>query len=161
MPLKLALAVRETVAGHRLGALEGGAGATFLAPPALPMHPWCQGPEVGGLFGQQGPAGTTPTALDKGRGLPQPRKEIPPPTHAPTTALLPCQTQCHKCRSLWDIPPALQESLRAPGGGAIKAEGVCRWVFPGERTWSPFEAGILRVRKGGWRALGAHQLCWG
>ena len=32
MPLKLAPAVRETVAGHRLGALEGGGG--------LPMHPW-------------------------------------------------------------------------------------------------------------------------
>ena len=27
MPLRLALAVRETVAGHRLGALEGGGGA--------------------------------------------------------------------------------------------------------------------------------------
>ena len=26
MPLKLALGVRETVAGHRLGALEGGGG---------------------------------------------------------------------------------------------------------------------------------------
>ena len=34
MPLKLALGVRETVAGHRLGALEGG------VPPPLPMHPW-------------------------------------------------------------------------------------------------------------------------
>ena len=33
MPLKPALAVRETVAGHRLGALEG-------VPPPLPMHPW-------------------------------------------------------------------------------------------------------------------------
>ena len=31
MPLKLALAVRETVAGHRLGALEGGAGG-YLPP---------------------------------------------------------------------------------------------------------------------------------
>ena len=36
MPLKLALAVRETVAGHWMGALEGGLGG---APP-LPMHPW-------------------------------------------------------------------------------------------------------------------------
>ena len=35
MPLKLALGVRETVAGHRLGALGGGGGG---AP--LPMHPW-------------------------------------------------------------------------------------------------------------------------
>ena len=34
MPLKLALAVMETVAGHRLGTLEGGAGA-----PHLPTHP--------------------------------------------------------------------------------------------------------------------------
>ena len=36
MPLKLALAVRERVAGHRLGALEGVGG--YL--PLLPMHPW-------------------------------------------------------------------------------------------------------------------------
>ena len=35
MPLRLALGVRETVAGHRLGALGGGGGA-----PSLPMHPW-------------------------------------------------------------------------------------------------------------------------
>ena len=34
MPLKLALAGRVTVAGHRLDALEGGGGS----PP--PMHPW-------------------------------------------------------------------------------------------------------------------------
>ena len=36
MPLKLALGTRATVAGHRLGALEGGGG--YLLP--LPMHPW-------------------------------------------------------------------------------------------------------------------------
>ena len=35
MPLKLAVAVRETVAGHRLGALKGGG-----VPPPFPMHPW-------------------------------------------------------------------------------------------------------------------------
>ena len=38
MPLSLAFAVRETVAGHRLGALEGGGGVappsnTYLPPP--------------------------------------------------------------------------------------------------------------------------------
>ena len=33
MPLKLPLAVRETAAGHRLGALEGG------VPPPVPLHP--------------------------------------------------------------------------------------------------------------------------
>ena len=38
-PLKLAQAVRETVAGHRLGALEGGG-----VPPPLPMHPWLPSP---------------------------------------------------------------------------------------------------------------------
>ena len=38
MPLRLALTVRGTVAGHRLGALEGGGG-----PPPLPMHPCCLG----------------------------------------------------------------------------------------------------------------------
>ena len=36
MPLKLALGVRGTVAGHRLGALEGGG---WVPPPPLPMHP--------------------------------------------------------------------------------------------------------------------------
>ena len=36
MPLRLALAVRGTVAGHWLGALEGGGGR--VSPP-LPMHP--------------------------------------------------------------------------------------------------------------------------
>ena len=35
IPLKLALGVGETVAGHRLGALEGGGGS----PLPLPMHP--------------------------------------------------------------------------------------------------------------------------
>ena len=34
MPLKPALAVRETAAGHRLGALEGGGDSP------LSMHPW-------------------------------------------------------------------------------------------------------------------------
>ena len=39
MPLKLALGVRETVAGHRLGALEGGGGRVHSPPPPLPTHP--------------------------------------------------------------------------------------------------------------------------
>ena len=37
MPLKPALAVRGTVAGHRLGAPEGGGGSP--PPPSFPMHP--------------------------------------------------------------------------------------------------------------------------
>ena len=48
MPLKLALDIRGTVAGHRLGALEGGGGGAYLPPfqcipggaPPLPMHRW-------------------------------------------------------------------------------------------------------------------------
>ena len=39
MPLRPALGVRGTVAGHRLGALEGGLGGI---PPPLPMHPRSQ-----------------------------------------------------------------------------------------------------------------------
>ena len=35
MPLKLALAVKETVAGHRLGALPGGGYHASLPPPPL------------------------------------------------------------------------------------------------------------------------------
>ena len=45
MPLKLALAVRETVAGRRLGALEGGGGGLGGTPPLLPVHP-CPSPLV-------------------------------------------------------------------------------------------------------------------
>ena len=44
MPLKLALAVRETVAGHRLGAPRGMEGAS----PSLPMHPCPPPPPPGG-----------------------------------------------------------------------------------------------------------------
>ena len=45
MPLKLALGVRETVAGHRLGALEGGGGylpPSFQCIPGVtpPPSPW-------------------------------------------------------------------------------------------------------------------------
>ena len=44
MPLTLALGVRETVAGHRLGALEGGGVPPMshreLPPPPFTMHPW-------------------------------------------------------------------------------------------------------------------------
>ena len=40
MPLKLVLAVKGTVAGHRLGALQGGGGGA----PLLPRHPWNPSP---------------------------------------------------------------------------------------------------------------------
>ena len=42
MPLRLALGVRGTVAGHGLGALRGGGGGAG-APPSLPMHPLGRG----------------------------------------------------------------------------------------------------------------------
>ena len=41
MQLRLALAVWETPAGHRLGALKGGVG--WGGAPLLPMHPWLRG----------------------------------------------------------------------------------------------------------------------
>ena len=44
MPLRLALAVRGTVAGHRLGALEGGGGGLYLTP--LAMHAWGPGVRI-------------------------------------------------------------------------------------------------------------------
>ena len=46
MPLSLALAARETVAGHRLGALEAGGGG---GDPPLSMHPWWGGGVRGGV----------------------------------------------------------------------------------------------------------------
>ena len=39
MPFRLALAVRETVAGHRLGALEGGGGVRVSMEAHTPPHP--------------------------------------------------------------------------------------------------------------------------
>ena len=47
MPFKLALGVRETVAGHRLGALGGGGGGQPLPPPPPLLHP-CGGKGGGG-----------------------------------------------------------------------------------------------------------------
>ena len=41
MPLRLTLAIRETVAGHRLDALEGGGGGGYLPP--FPMHAFPRG----------------------------------------------------------------------------------------------------------------------
>ena len=57
MPSKLALAVRETVAGHRLGALEGGGGA----PPPLPVQPWGSGEGGGGAGGHVNTPKTRPS----------------------------------------------------------------------------------------------------
>ena len=53
MPLKLALAVRETVAGHRPGALQGGDGGL---PSPLPMHPY-EAPIPGMPMASSTPAG--------------------------------------------------------------------------------------------------------
>ena len=66
MPLSLALAVRETVAGHRRGALEAEEGVT----PPFPMHPWVCPPPVSFILsaislGWGPPTGGTPG----GRGL--------------------------------------------------------------------------------------------
>ena len=51
MPLKLALGVRETAAGHRLGALEGGGGLPMHpCPPLPPPPPFKCTPGRGGLL---------------------------------------------------------------------------------------------------------------
>ena len=59
----------------------------------------------------------------------------------------------------WQTPPHQRLAHIPMGGGGvggIKAERVRRLVFPGVRTCSPFEKGILRLQMGG---LGADQ--WG
>ena len=48
--------------------------------------------------------------------------------------------------------------LQGGGGGARKAEGVCRLILPGVRTCLPFEERILHSWIGG---LVAHLLHWG
>ena len=48
--------------------------------------------------------------------------------------------------------------LLSGGGGAIKAERVCRLVLPGKRMCAPFEEGILHSWIGG---LVANRLGWG
>ena len=95
MPLKLALGVRETVAGHRLGALEGGGS------PPLPMHPWGGGVIWGAKLCQFG-GGTFLwrgefAAGGGGGGGAYHRPQRPPPAtaspsagHGPWAAVIPC-----------------------------------------------------------------------
>ena len=72
MPLKPALADRETAAGHRLGALQGGGGGV---PTPLPMHPWIH---TSPLFPKPpSPAPSTPrpfSLIGIFTALPTPRK---------------------------------------------------------------------------------------
>ena len=79
MPLKLALTVRGTVAGHRLGALEGGE-----PPPPLPMHPWHRGMPYYFVEGDPPPTCVYSKfkMLRMTQGIqkcPQNTKQIPPP----------------------------------------------------------------------------------
>ena len=92
MPGKRALAVRETVAGHRLGALEGG-----LPPPPLPMPPW-----VGGLAGAGQPPPPPPAARVhqqspvRGPGAPHPHPPIGGGEHPPNSTASGA-TSCGAC----------------------------------------------------------------
>ena len=61
MPLSLALAVRGTVAGRRLGALEGGGGGVAYLPSNAPLVP---GAAAGGGGGVPACGGRGPSALD-------------------------------------------------------------------------------------------------
>ena len=67
LPLSLALAVRETAAGHRLGALEGGGGLTpFQCIPA------CAPLQIGGRFPQFALILCTLTGSDVARAMHRP-----------------------------------------------------------------------------------------
>ena len=109
IPLRLALGVRETAAGHRLGALLGG------ADPLLPMHPWVR--RVG-----------TSCAHASTNG--PPRVPLHPPAHtSPHTPALPLS-----CRCRWQG----RSSLGAGGGtgaaatrGGSGGPGLARAPAPG------------------------------
>ena len=57
----------------------------------------------------------------------------------------------------------MHRALQGGGGGAIKAEGVCRLVLRGVRTCAPLEEGGHHARRGGLVAhpLGRVQQGWG
>ena len=86
-PLKLALGVRETVAGRRLGALKGGGGGK---PPPLLMHRW----------------GHTPAPMFA--PLLMPLLCRPPPPPCPTAPLPHCRAGS-RANSLEGSPPAPKE----------------------------------------------------
>ena len=106
MPLKPALGVSGTVAGHCLGALDGG-----LPPPPPPMHPW------GGGYRSQDP-----------RPLPTPPQGEPPVTFIYSSYRPEESTVGHVS---WSPPPTKPPSQPPPpgqqsvggGGGAKKRPG--------------------------------------
>ena len=99
MPLKLAVAVRGTAAGHRLSALEGDG----CPPPPLPMHPWvrqniplvhCTFPPAG-VWGVGGSTQVTRAPMVSASFLLYPLRHPTPPSVAPPPdgATLPLRDQ--------------------------------------------------------------------
>ena len=95
LPLRLALGVRETVAGQRLGALEGAGGGAGVVPPPLSMHPG-----QGGGSCQQ-----APPPAEQPRALPLPLGAEPRPPSRPRLAPLAVEAGVYRNACLPPPPP--------------------------------------------------------
>ena len=136
MPLKLALSVRETAAGRRLGALEGGGGVLH----SLPMHPGGGGGAVGPgphmardqevpQMGHQNFKGTAGHTRQRGvhRSKPMapgnstnewlapvdssdalhPPQPVPPPFDPPPSPKTECVHSSLKIAAMWTLQPSM------------------------------------------------------
>ena len=127
LPLELALGVRETVAGHRLGALEKGGGG-YLHP--LPMHhpPPPPPPQPSDwrlpMSCPRGPQGGMCSCIAVQVPSWGPSRRCRPSTRTPW----PWRAQVRRCP--------------VPRDGHAAAMGVDRWA--GARSWVPEEGGPAR-----------------
>ena len=127
MSLKLALAVRETVAGHRLGVLEGGGGCSRPGTSEIRGYPGDGSPSTGWN------ADGTPKASVRCRGLN--RREAPLAGEAPPRCSTPSM---HRQRAT----PLMQLSAHTRG------RGVSDGLFPEKLGLRMLPAVELSARAG-------------
>ena len=126
MPLRPALAVRGTVAGHRLGALEGGGeGGRLPTPPSVPLHRHCTPQDVPTPPRLSDPTGGSPT--------PSGAAGVPEASSGTASARRGSGTQ----RANPGAPAAQHRLSPVPGGSStqLAATGVPAWHC-GKEWWS-------------------------